>query len=630
MYKKITMGLVLTALILSTPLWAATFTVTNNLDAGAGSLRWAITQANATLGWDNINFNIGGGGFWTINPLTPLPALTDPNGVLIDGLTQPGAVSGANPPSTARLMIEVNGLMAGPAHGIWIQSNGNTVQGLIVNDFEQDGFRIEGGIANPTADNNLLYCNFVGTDFSGTIGQGNGRNTTQFWAGIHICNVPGGQANYNIADRNLSSSNWAEGVWVEGPRQPGDVGFNNILFNYIGTDLNGIAPLGNMHEGVCLTEGTHDNLVDSNLISANFYDGVGIQGYNNYGYPVPPIQTFNNTVSQNIIGLDINLNPLGNTMHGVAIGEYGPSQWGCADYNIVSLNTIAHNGRAGVAVWEDWINNTNADHNLITQNSIYANGGLGIDLENDNVTANDYPNDPDTGANQWLNFPVINVVNYNMGVTTISGWLDIDTAENTATIEVFLAPLDPSGFGEGSFYLGSTIPDAFGNWTLNTNMLIPGDYVSATTSDASNNTSEFCQNAQVPGTPTLTSSTRTLSESAGGIVNFALNAGAANGNRYYLVLGTASGTVPGFLLPWGLATMPLNWDWFTQLTFDYLNIPPFLNFLGVLSPAGQGSAQLNTFGPLPPGAAGVTLHFAFCCNNPFNFVSNPVGVLITP
>src|SRR6266536_6173255 len=35
----------------------ATFNVINNLDAGAGSLRQAVTDANATAGADTITFN---------------------------------------------------------------------------------------------------------------------------------------------------------------------------------------------------------------------------------------------------------------------------------------------------------------------------------------------------------------------------------------------------------------------------------------------------------------------------------------------------------------------------------------------------------------------------------------------
>jgi hypothetical protein len=613
-------------LLLAGPIGAATFTVTNTLDVGVGSLRWAIGQANATGGYDTIAFNIGGGGPVTIAPFSQLPALTDMAGCLVDGFTQPGgATPGATPPYTATLLVEINGLFAGPAFGLWIASDNNTVQGLVVNDFEQDGIRIEGGSFNPSANANVLFCNFVGTDFSGTIDRGNGRITAFLWGGVHICNQPGGIAMDNIVDQSLISGNWADGVWIEGPKQPGDVGFNHVTSNLIGTDIQGIAPLGNDHEGVALTEGTHDNQVTDNLISANLWDGVGIQGYNNFGYGAPII-SFNNVVAMNIIGMDTNLLPLGNGLHGVAIGEYGPSQWGCAEHNIIKANAIAYNGADGVAVVEDWIDTFNADHNLITQNATFANGGLGIDLNNDGMTLND-PGDFDVGPNEEVNFPVITSVIYAAGITTVSGFVNIDTAPNAAIVEVFLARSDPSGYGEGEIFLGAVSPNAAGNWSMTTTLPVPTDFVTATCTDVNTNTSEFSQNVQVPGTWTFWSPFRTISERIGGSINFTLNAGVAYAGRGYAVLGSMSGISPGMVLPGGLV-LPLNYDLFTQFVILNWNTPFLMNFLGNLDALGMGTAQLN-LGPLPPGSAGLVLHFAFCTYKPFDFVSNPVGVQIT-
>ncbi|MFM7042577.1 MAG: right-handed parallel beta-helix repeat-containing protein, partial [Planctomycetaceae bacterium] len=64
----------------------ATFTVSNLLNAGAGSLRAAINQANANPGADEIAFTVAG----TVPLSTALPAITD--SVSIDGSTAPGFV----------------------------------------------------------------------------------------------------------------------------------------------------------------------------------------------------------------------------------------------------------------------------------------------------------------------------------------------------------------------------------------------------------------------------------------------------------------------------------------------------------------------------------------------------------
>src|SRR6202021_2635340 len=65
------------------------FVVTNTLDAGLGSLRGAITGADANPGLDTITFNIPGAGLQVINLLSALPTISDP--VILDGFTQPGA-----------------------------------------------------------------------------------------------------------------------------------------------------------------------------------------------------------------------------------------------------------------------------------------------------------------------------------------------------------------------------------------------------------------------------------------------------------------------------------------------------------------------------------------------------------
>jgi hypothetical protein len=63
--------------------WADTFTVTNTKDSGAGSLRAAIKGANYSVGADEIAFADGVGG--TITLVSTLPAITDPEGLTIDG-----------------------------------------------------------------------------------------------------------------------------------------------------------------------------------------------------------------------------------------------------------------------------------------------------------------------------------------------------------------------------------------------------------------------------------------------------------------------------------------------------------------------------------------------------------------
>lgn len=126
-----------------------------------------------------------------------------------------------------------------------------------------------------------------------------------------------------------------------------------------------------------------------------------------------------------------------------------------------------------------------------------------------------------------------------------------------------------------------------------------------------------------------------LSESVGGIVNYTLDAGVANANRSYVILGSATGTLPGLPLPGGLVFLPLNWDAFTNLTLIASNSPALANFNGVLDGMGQGSATLNTYGPIPTGTAGLVVHFAYMLYYPtiyypYDYVSNHLALEVTP
>jgi hypothetical protein len=129
--------------------------------------------------------------------------------------------------------------------------------------------------------------------------------------------------------------------------------------------------------------------------------------------------------------------------------------------------------------------------------------------------------------------------------------------------------------------------------------------------------------------PTLTSDVDTIPASTGGSVNFALKAGPGNGMRNYLLLGSATGTQPGFPLPGGTTTLCMEWDAFTDVVLLLLNTAVFDNFLDKLDASGQSTARLNS-GQLDPIFVGTNLYFAYCLNAPFDFSSNPKEIEIVP
>jgi hypothetical protein len=127
--------------------------------------------------------------------------------------------------------------------------------------------------------------------------------------------------------------------------------------------------------------------------------------------------------------------------------------------------------------------------------------------------------------------------------------------------------------------------------------------------------------------PVLWADAYTLSAASGGAVNFSLDAGATNGNRPYLLLGSLSGTEPGTPLPGG-AVLPLNWDIFTSWIAGSLTLPLFTNFTGVLDGEGTALATLDTLGPLDPGMVGMKMYFAYLLTPLPFFTSNALTIRV--
>jgi hypothetical protein len=516
------------------------------------TLRAAIEQANATSGADTINFNIpddpsiSGDEVRTISPVSVLPNITEQ--VTINGYSQPGASPNTNGPGlgdNAVLRVELNGSNAGAnASGLSITSttSGNSkVRGLVINRFAQHGILLSG-------QGNVVEGNFIGTNAAGDTALGNGTagviinasgsatgnntvggttpaarnlisgnslsggiwinagdvNKVQgnligtkangieplgnlgngVWLRHGVGNVVGGTT---AAARNVISGNGQNGVLFDVGTLGAQVGGNLVQGNYIGTDVTGTDDLGNSQAGVVLdgTNGTMDlNTIGGstigarNVISANAQEGVLIFGAG----------ASSNFVAGNYIGTDkTGTADLGNGWHGVLIAS-GASDNNIGDASADAANTIAFNGSS----FEDGVRIGGAvggTGNSIRRNSIFSNADLGIDLGDNGVTPND-TGDPDTGANNLQNFPVLTSAKTSHRGTTIKGTLN-STARTTFTILFFSGPAMDL---EGKKFLGqkSVTTDASGNtsFTFKTKKKAAGE-VTATATNPNGDTSEF-------------------------------------------------------------------------------------------------------------------------------------------
>jgi len=425
----------------------STYTVTTTLDSGAGSLRQAILDSNSLAGKDYIYFDIPtsapgydpGAGIFQINVSIILPSLDDPNGVEIDGTTQPGYVSGQKP----KIIVSGYGLPSpGSIFTISSGSNGNTIRGLALGGVAADILTINGdnnlieeneirysstgnGITiNSSASGNFIYTNHIfgnllnGVHLISSSGNVLWRNViglTPDWMGTSNPNGHSGilcvVCSNNQILENTISGNMNHGIYLS------TAGSNQIRGNRVGLSKNGLVDQGNANHGIQLGNNCVGNNIFENWVSGNGKDGIHINddlttnnhielnavGYAYDGSFIPNgehgigiydgaygnyVGKFGDTTRGNIVG--------GNGWSGVVIVNsptgmnyvYGNhiqyNQWygvhvDNSPDNVIGFNTIAHNGihatHAGVR-----IQGATALGNAITKNSIHANTGLGIEL----------------------------------------------------------------------------------------------------------------------------------------------------------------------------------------------------------------------------------------------------------
>ena len=258
--------------------------------------------------------------------------------------------------------------------------------------------------------------------------------------------------------------------------------------NFIGTDAAEQAELGNGFEGVLVNTGKNNTIGGTapearNLISANEDDGIELGS-----------DARSNKLEGNLIGTKKDgTSDLGNGDNssgddGVDIFDSDNTVGGAAPG---AANTIAFNASDGVRVSQP----DKSTGNRILGNSIFSNGDLGIDLHDNGRTDND-PGDPDTGANNQQNFPVLtSAEKVSGGKTTIKGKLDSTPStrkkKKSFTVQFFS---NPQNEDEGKTFLGqkrvTTNRQGKASFSFETSQTVSAG-VTATATDASGNTSEF-------------------------------------------------------------------------------------------------------------------------------------------
>ncbi len=515
---------IVTCTIAAQPASAVTFVVTKTADTNDGtcdadcSLREAIVAANASMGADEIDFNIPASdpgrnattGVFTIEVSTmlgALPSIVQPT--TIDGYSQGTISTPGDPTDDAR--PNTNPLSAGLNTRILIELRGNAGETVVpgngltftdsaasseVRGLAIGGFNTGAAIFIDGADGMVIEGNFLGARADGATAN---RNTYGLRvAGAGSTRIGGGTP----ATSNLISGNVQGGVLITDIVTVAE-NRNSIQNNLIGTNSLGFLSLP-AGEGAAGADKGGVLIIDAggvlvggagfgNVISGN--SGIGILMKESASVPAFAGSVAVNASESDIGNNIVQGNRIGTTADGsAALGNNGDAiEIVAAQANTIGGteagqgNTIASsvnaNGIAilGDAVVVDAVTGGTSNENLIvgntitgngmdgvlvvsgtgnriTANSIFANTQQGIDLLGDGITPND-TGDPDPAAspnpNNLQNFPVLTVATAGTATTNIQGTLNSE-ANKAYRVEFFAnTAADDGGNGEGQTFLGA-------------------------------------------------------------------------------------------------------------------------------------------------------------------------------
>jgi hypothetical protein len=387
---------------------ALAVTVTNTNDAGAGSLREAITTVNAAAIANTITFQdlaIG-----TITPLTALPPLTNPAGTIFSfgGSTTAITLDGASIPNADGLTIGagVNSLVisglnltlsnfdsglkflggstGSTVNGLTLKNNtngielvggaltGTTIAGNTISLNSQNGVLATGGVTGLTlggsgAGNTVQYNQtgffFQQGSFASTVVQANAISAN-YGDGILLGSGGGVVTGLTIGGTasgaaNTISFNQDNGVEVRPGTFTNTVVSGNTIASNGGYGIS-LFPSGQTLQGLTVGGTTAGA---GNTIESNEADGVGIFGGTYTGTAVQ-----GNTIRYNQNGVSLNVRAGGDAFSGLLLGGDNAG-------SNTAVNTITQNSLDGVLVNAGVYSST-----FIRGNTISSNGRNGVNF----------------------------------------------------------------------------------------------------------------------------------------------------------------------------------------------------------------------------------------------------------
>ncbi|MGI5186306.1 hypothetical protein ACQEVZ_59710 [Dactylosporangium sp. CA-152071] len=404
-------------------------TGTNALGNGSGGI--LVNGAGNQIGSDQA----GGGNVISGNPGIGLDIDNGADFTIVHG-----NLIGVNATATAALAND---------SGIEVSSNSNEIGGFltgtanVVSGNTGVGLEVDG-----IAGSNQIVGNLIGVA-PGPMGPADiGNGGDGVWLRSSTVNSLGTD---DAGGGNTISGNDGDGVRVDGNDQ-------DIKGNRIGTAIGAagtLVPLPNTGNGITVSADRTiiggDNTGSANVIGTNRANGIELDA-----------ATDETVIRGNAIGTDpTGAITLSNTLNGILITDADTNHIGSVD-PLVPPNRIAFNGLAGIAL------SAGAVGNDILGNLDYGNVGLGINLDlalaPPAVVPNDFQ-DPDAGANNLQNYPIITAATFAAAVTTIN-WRLNSTPLTMFRVEFFAAAAcGVGGVSPAETFLGAVtvVTNANGN-----------------------------------------------------------------------------------------------------------------------------------------------------------------------
>ena len=362
-------------------------------------------------------------------------------------------------------------------------------------------------LSDPNTNNNTVAGNYIGTDVSGIHALGNGGSGVLIQNGAQSNRIGVNAADTNAAgEKNVISANGFPNFWPGVEITDSGTNQNIVAGNYIGTDVTGTVELGNEGVGLMVHNGAQNNRIGTNgdgvgdALERNLIDNSGYQGIY-----LANVGTTGNVFAGNYIGVGANGSAMGNGNNGIWV-DSGPSgnrigTNGTDADPSGEANLIANNAYSGIILTDPASGTNHTNDNEIRGNSIHNNGAgyMGINLGGDfNLN---HGSGTELGPNNFQNYPVL--LSGTPGAQTVVSGNFTAAPGSTFTLDFYASTTADGPFdGTGDVWLGSTtvLTNASGAaiFTATVGTASAGQWITATATDASGNTSEFSVPIQLP------------------------------------------------------------------------------------------------------------------------------------